>query len=127
MDTFNPPLTVYCSKGRVTNLRFRSLGSNIQDHVREALKILGVTEELQEMVSGKLDGADFAPGFKFERGDSTIGPGNLDSQEPDNPDAKCVVVYIRYYHAQLEGYLEETVGKLQEFNEVMNGSESSDD
>ena len=125
METFDSPLTVYCSKGRVTNLRFKSCGSEIKEHMKQALERLGVTQHLQEMVERDLDHPDFAPGFKFERHDSSIGPGQLDSDEPEDPDAKRVVVYISYYHQQLQEYIDVTCGKLMDFEEVMKAEDDS--
>lgn len=112
MESYDPPLSVYCSKGRVTSLRFKTSQSKVREELLAALSVLGVTGVLQSEVAHEVSGAHYASGFRFERNDTTIGPGVLDADQPDNPDASCVIVYISQFNAQLEGYLSKTLGEL---------------
>jgi hypothetical protein len=118
MNTFDSPLSVYCGKGRVTHLRFRSSVSQVSLHVGRALRSLGVSQPLSRQAQQSSMGADFASGLRFEEHDESIGLGELDQADPQHTDARRVVVYATYFHEQLEESIARTLGEMPSFEEL---------
>lgn len=126
MRTPDSPLSAYCGKGRIDRLQFLSSVSELQEHVREALRRLGVTDALAGQILGDLSSAHFGEGFRFEGGDTTIGCSDLDRSEPVHPDVRRVVVFVQFYNEALEQCIAKTAGELLPFDEVVREPEEGE-